>query len=137
LKVVQYLLSSEGCASITETDNVGNTALLLAAHADCHPQTVQWLLEHGGAQITDTDSELDTVWSANLYRGLPVRLLGAYTKNDDGEYVLADEGTVELTAMLRVMVLHGGPPASLQNWRRRSSKSCKMVRDCGHDSQRI
>jgi hypothetical protein len=56
------------------------------------------------------------VWSANWYRGLPVRLRGAYTKDDDGEYVCidgeyvpADEGTVALTVMLRVMVLHGGP----------------------------
>jgi hypothetical protein len=43
----------------------------------------------------------------------------AYTKGDDGDYVIngahvpADEYTVEITAMLRVMVLHGGPPASL------------------------
>jgi hypothetical protein len=44
----------------------------------------------------------------------------AYTKNDDGEYDIEDGDyvpaygdTVELTAMLRVMVLHGGPPGSL------------------------
>jgi hypothetical protein len=120
LKVVEYLLSAEGGASITETDNKGNTALLLAAGTNCSLTTVQWLLEYGGAQITDTNSELDTVWTANRFHGLPYELRGAYTKSVDGEhisidgeYVPADEGTVELPAMLRAMVLHGGPPELL------------------------
>jgi ankyrin repeat protein len=54
LEVVKYLLSSEGGASITETDNLGNTALLVADEGCC-PTIIhgQWLLEYGGAQITD------------------------------------------------------------------------------------
>jgi hypothetical protein len=121
LEVVQHLLSSEGGASITETDNEGNTALLLAAgnRADCDPAMVQWLLEHGGAQITDTNDNGASMWSSDLLRRLPKMLKRAYTKDDDGEYVTINgayvpgEYMIEITAMLRVMVLHGGPPASL------------------------
>jgi hypothetical protein len=51
--------------------------------------------------------------------GLSKLLQGTYAKNDDGDYVTIDgefvtsEVTVEITAVLRVMVLHGGPPESL------------------------
>jgi ankyrin repeat protein len=58
---VEYLLSLEGGASIAETDDEGNTALLLAVGRDCYPSIVQWLLEHGGAQITDTNYDGDSV----------------------------------------------------------------------------
>jgi hypothetical protein len=118
LDVVEYVLSSEGGASITETDNAGNTALLLAGGC-CQSAVVQWLLEHECAQITDSNQEGDTVWTVDGQFGLPNLLKGAYTKGDDGEYVFIDDEyvpareTVELTAMLRVMVLHGGPPESL------------------------
>jgi ankyrin repeat protein len=141
LKLIQYLLSSEGGASITETDTRGNTALLLAGGYR-QPAVVQWLLEYGGAQITDTNNEGDTVWTVQRGHGLQAKLKSEYhLKNDgkyvtiDGDYISADEDTVEIPAMLRVMLLHGGPPASLQNWRRRSSRSCKMARGCGHSSQ--
>jgi hypothetical protein len=119
LEIIQYLLSSEGGASITETDNVGNTALLLAARANSNPQTVQWFLEHGGAQITDTNNVGDTVWSSNRLYSLPNLLKRAYMKDADGEVVsirgayFPRKGIGELTAMLRVIVLHGGPPESL------------------------
>jgi hypothetical protein len=121
LQVVQHLLSSEGGASITETDNAGNTALLLAAgiSINCHPAIVQWLLEYGGALITDTNDNGASVWSSNRLRGLPKMLKRGYTKGEDGECISVDgyyfptEETVALTAMLRVMVLHGGPPESL------------------------
>jgi hypothetical protein len=45
--VVEYLLTSEGGASITETDNKGNTALLLVDNNSkiVHSDIVQWLLE--------------------------------------------------------------------------------------------
>jgi hypothetical protein len=129
--VVQYLLSSEGGASITEIDDQGNTALLLAADALCFPSLVQWLLEFGGAQITDTDKRGASVWTRKrryeyqlVGYSLAEMLKSAYTKSDDGKFVIIDgeyipEGgivwgpIVELTAMLRAMVLHGGPPESL------------------------
>jgi ankyrin repeat protein len=45
LEVVQYLITSEGGASITEADDVGITALMLAAGAPsagaCYPAIVQ------------------------------------------------------------------------------------------------
>jgi hypothetical protein len=119
LEVVQYLLSSEGGASISETDNKGNTALLLAARGLCHPKMVQWLLEHGGAQITDSNQDGDTVWTVDGPYVMQKKLKRAYTEGDDGEYVTIDgeyvptEETVALPAMLRAMLLHGGPPTSL------------------------
>jgi hypothetical protein len=126
LQVIKYLLSSEGGASISEADDEGNTALLLAAF-DCCPPMVQWLLEYGGAQITETNNEGTSVWTVNFTHCLPNVLKCAYKKSYNGEYVfidgeyVPDEHTVEnvdivtLTAMLRVMVLHGGPPDSLTN----------------------
>ena len=115
LEVVQYLLSSEGCASISETDDAGNTALLLAAATIGFvgkPSVVTWLLAHGGAQITDRDNQGSSVWSGSDPDALPYALRGAYRRDDAGEYV-ATEGAARLTEMLRVMVLHGGPPESL------------------------
>jgi hypothetical protein len=127
LQVIKYLLSSKGGASITQTDDDGNTALLLAA-VDCCPPMVQWLLEYGGAQLTDTDNEGLSVWTVRAgYNGLPQMLQNAYKLCADGEYVfiggeyVPNEGIVPygdivaLTAMLRVMVLYGGPPDSLTN----------------------
>jgi hypothetical protein len=75
---------------------------------------IQWLLEYGGAQITDTDNEGSSVWTDTPHRacGLPKKLIGAYTVYDDGENV-PNGDKVALTAMLRVMLLHGGPPPSL------------------------
>jgi hypothetical protein len=125
LELLQFLLSSEGGASITETDDWGNNALLLAAGYDCQPIMVQWLLEYGGAQITDTDNEGASVWTVELNldkslgNSLQVMLISAYAKDDNGEYVSIDgdytqtEDTLEMTAMLRVMLLHGAPPESL------------------------
>jgi hypothetical protein len=125
LEVVQYLLSLEGGASITESDGEGSTALLLAARGQCHPPMIQWLLEYGSAKITDTNNAGTSVWTGNRLYSLPSLLRSAYEKNDDGEYVFIDAEYVPtrevvsdgeigaLTAMLRVMVLHGGPPPSL------------------------
>jgi ankyrin repeat protein len=117
-EVIQYLLSPEGGASITEADDSGNTALLRAAICQCVPSVVQWLFEYGGAQITDTNKEGDSVWSG-YWKGFAHLLRGAYRKNDyngcvfiDGDYV-ENVDIVALTALLRVMLLHGGPPESL------------------------
>jgi hypothetical protein len=86
---------------------------------------VQWLLEFGGAQITDTNKEEASVWTCIGYSSLPHVLKRAYRKDGDGNYVFIDAEYVParevvydgdigaLTAMLRVMVLHGGPPPSL------------------------
>jgi hypothetical protein len=112
LEVLQYLLSSEGGASITESDDEGNTALLLAAGWDCYPVMVQWLLEYGGTQITDTNNAGDSVWTVNLHESLRDSLVNAYTKGFYGECV-PNGDVVVLTAMLRVMVLHGSPPELL------------------------
>jgi hypothetical protein len=119
LDVVEYVLSSEGGASITETDNAGNTALLLAGGC-CQSAVVQWLLEYGGAHITDIDNEGDTVWTVQRDEGLPDLFRDAYAMDDDGKYVIIDgdyvpayDDTVQIIAMLRVMLLHGGPPESL------------------------
>jgi hypothetical protein len=117
LELVQYLLSSEGGSSITETDNKGNTALLLA---DNNLKIVQWLLEYGGAQITDTNDAGDSVWSVHGMSSLQEFLISAYTTSEEGYYVSINgeyvpKGDISaLTAMLRVMVLHGGPSEALE-----------------------
>jgi hypothetical protein len=65
------------------------------------------------------------VWTLDFIHGLPNVLKRAYRKGGNGKYVSIDGEyvpdevivpngeIVTLTAMLRVMVLHGGPPASL------------------------
>ena len=50
MQVVKWLLT-EGGASITETDAIGDSALLRASHGG-HLPVVQWLLAKGGASIT-------------------------------------------------------------------------------------
>jgi hypothetical protein len=42
---------------------------------------------------------------------LPNLLRSAYTKNDDGEYINYGEEILALVSMLRVLLLHDGPPA--------------------------
>jgi ankyrin repeat protein len=74
LQVVQYLLSSEGGASMTEIDDQGSTALLLAAGDCCLPSMVQWILEYEGAQFTDINNENSSVWSVTGYDGLSALL---------------------------------------------------------------
>jgi hypothetical protein len=117
LEMIRYLLSSEGGASITETDKAGDTALLLAANSNL--TMVQWLLEYGGARIDDTDINGTSVWTIKWEWGLPAKLRDAHTKDDKGAYISIDGELVpngELLAvvsMLRVIVLHGGPPESL------------------------
>jgi hypothetical protein len=121
LEAVQYLLSPEGGASMSESDYAGHTALLRAAGVDimCQPTMVQWFLEYGGAQITDRNNDGKSVWTVHGPDGLPDLLKCTYMKryNEtfvtfDGEYIPA-ENTEKVTTMLRVMVLHGGPPESL------------------------
>jgi hypothetical protein len=152
LDVVQFLLSSEGGASISETDDLGNSALLLAGMSDCPTRMVQWLLEHGGAQFTDTNNEGNSVWTVRRYHGLPALLRCAYTKGDDGKYVTVDGEYVPadpvdphdpdgswrdpddirtITAVLRAMVLHGGPPESL------AQDLAPPLRQIVHDGARL
>jgi hypothetical protein len=117
LEVMQYLLVSlEGGTSSTEMDKHRIAALLEAALSPCQPTIVQWLLEYGGAQITDLLSTVSymegSVWTELCQDDLPDLLRGAYTKNDDGEYVNAhdDEELAARVSMLRVLLLHNGPP---------------------------
>jgi hypothetical protein len=55
----QWLLSA-GEASITERDDSGFSALLLAIYG--HPACAQWLLEEGGSSIEEMNTDGDTVW---------------------------------------------------------------------------
>ncbi len=50
---------SEGGATITEKNNNGDTALIIAA-CKGHLETVQWLLTEGGATITEKNKDGDT-----------------------------------------------------------------------------
>jgi hypothetical protein len=111
LEMVKYFLSAAVGSSITEIDDAGNTALLVAAGTTCHPSVVMWLLEFGGAQIMDTNKYGVSIWTSCLETDLASSLLRAYTKTDTGEYI-PNLTTPALTSMLRVMVLYGGPPES-------------------------
>jgi ankyrin repeat protein len=95
LRVVKHLLSSEVGASITDTDDAGNTALLLAA-GEIYPDMVQWLLEHGGAQITDTNNAGYSVWTVRRETSLQDVLQSAYMKDDVGEYVFSTAITSQM-----------------------------------------
>jgi hypothetical protein len=103
-EMVEYLLSPEGGASIAETDDEGNAALLLAVGRDCYPSIVQRLLEHGDAQIMDTNNNEDLVWTAHGDKSVPCLLIDGDYLIIDGEYTQNGD-IVEMTAMLHVMVL--------------------------------
>jgi hypothetical protein len=74
---------------------------------------VQWLLEYGGAQITDTNNAGDSVWTVEWHESLRDLFVYAYRPSVDGECI-PNENVVELTTMLRVMLLHGRPPECLE-----------------------
>jgi hypothetical protein len=109
--ILKYLLSPEGGASITDRDNFGRTALLLAAvDPECHPLVVTWLLEFGGAKITDTDKAGNSVWTGVYQRSLKKMLKAAYRDRlADELFVGWTAGIPEVTAMLRVIVLRSDP----------------------------
>jgi hypothetical protein len=109
-------------ASITERNNTGCTSLLAAAYGldqllrnikmtiQCYGQIttqnfgtikgfcemMQWCLEHGGSDITETDKAGKTIW------GLLHRLLLRAKRWNPEE------------KLLRVMLLRGGPPAEMK-----------------------
>jgi hypothetical protein len=95
---------------------------MLYSYGGCVIRTAgsnDYLREYGGAQITDTNDDGASVWTVHGEVSLQELLRSAYAKDDDGEFISIDgeythtDDTVELTAMLRVMVLHGGPPETL------------------------
>jgi hypothetical protein len=109
--IVEWLLS-EGGASISDVDRQsGFTALLSAALGLCVPPsysnlvTIQGLLEHRGANITDTTANGKTVWDF-----LSTRVL-TDANAAQREYARADQ--VATLDLLRVMVLRDAPPANI------------------------
>jgi hypothetical protein len=101
--IVEWLLA-EGGKYISEVNKHGFTTLLSAAGnwnlTNDHLQTIGWLLEHRGADITDTTPAGDTVWDL-----IEMNCGFADFGND-----VADD---DLTALLRVVVLQGAPPTDL------------------------
>jgi hypothetical protein len=98
---VKWLLE-EGHAAITEADEFGNTALL-AACAGLHSvpgaePTVRYLLEYGGASMAEETDAGTNAWDS-LKRPFAWLFYDAPMVNP----------------MLRVFVLHGPPPAGLEN----------------------
>jgi hypothetical protein len=100
----------KGGARITERDQQGNTALLLAAinrHSNwaldavgrkASFTTCQWLLNHGGADIADANDGGETIWTLLAEMAFKICPLHEY---------VADW----ITARLRVYVLRGAPMA--------------------------
>jgi hypothetical protein len=100
LPTLKWLLE-EGGARITERNHDCYSALLLAAACGSFT-TCQWLLEHGGADIAEVTNAGETVWG-----------LLADRLDYEAHMHPADEAAAEVTALLRVMVLKGGPPTAL------------------------
>jgi hypothetical protein len=96
LPTLKWLLE-EGGARITERNHEGYTALLKTALNGIYP-ACQWLLEHGGADIAEADHVGNVVWNMLARRFLT-------------RWHLCDREVAEITAMLRVIVLKGDPPA--------------------------
>jgi hypothetical protein len=101
--IVEWLLAESG-ATVSDVSGIrGFTALLIAASCHNFPRhfaTVQWLLEHGGADIANTNPDGRTVWDL---------LWKHFAANAHTGYAAA----ASLTPLLRVMVLQGAPPVDL------------------------
>jgi hypothetical protein len=91
LLMVQFLLCEAG-ANIREVDNNGFTALLLCCEFAEYTCAL-WLLEYGGAEISDVTSSGETVWDL-LRKHVRVHPAG-------------------MTPLLRTMVLRSAPPAGV------------------------
>jgi hypothetical protein len=74
-------------------------AAMLCATSYGKLPVVTWILEHGGGDIAEANARGDTIW--HLLKNDP-RIRPQITKDHD---------TAELSALLRVMVLRGVPPA--------------------------
>jgi hypothetical protein len=83
-------------------------------------EMVAWLLEHGGANITDTAGDGSTVWDA-----LKECLVEDEIEQDDEDHVEHD--AVAVTFLLRVMMLWGAPPAELAT--RLSPEHARVVQE--------
>jgi hypothetical protein len=105
LSIVKWLVQEFG-APVSEIDGFGYTALLHAAKSPYMPrdgqiiETVQWLLEYGGANVADMNSKGQTIWDLLLIDRIPP------DPHNPAEKSL-------MTALLRVMVLQASPPAAL------------------------
>ena len=99
LPKVQRMLR-DGRASITDMDEGGYTALLTSIVFG-HFSMALWLIEHGGASIAAMTKKGKSAWD----------FLGSAW--DLSRCIGFSEDKARLTAMLRVMVLQGGPPNSL------------------------
>jgi hypothetical protein len=100
LETVAWLLR-EGGSHIGETNTAGNAALILADAFD-KLEMVGLLLEHG-ADIADTGHNGATVWTILMNKLVA----------DDMTSSFDSMTLATITALLRVMVLRGAPPAEL------------------------
>jgi hypothetical protein len=100
---VKWLVEKK-CFKADEINNSGSSALLEAASGGQLP-IVHWLLEHGGSNMEQVDRFGTTIWALlNTY------LVDTVNQVKDAD-VRVNPATV--TALLRVMLLRGAPPASL------------------------
>jgi hypothetical protein len=88
MSTVQCLLGSG--ASLQERSTDGRTALLCAAS---HFPLLKWLLEVGGASISETTNDGRTIWDLLRHK-----------------FRFDLRGHSAVNALLRVLVLHGDPP---------------------------
>jgi hypothetical protein len=122
--IIAWLVTFGG-ASVLEVDGYGYTALLCAADGATPLPTVQWLLEHGGSNISDMLKDGRTVWHLLDKEFVRGEVAGLSDDGKDVDNFL--ERVVGATALLRVMVLQQAP-------RRRtleimSKKYSNIVRD--------
>jgi hypothetical protein len=108
LAMVRCLLELGASIEIANTE--GETALLMSARSSGPSSTMQFLLEHAGANFESVTNAGYTVWQLVFYRMLPYERKPNYSIGYMWGARRRSPG--EFTALLRVMVLRGAPPSS-------------------------
>lgn len=116
--MLKYLVEEPG-ASTAAVDIDGDTVLLHSARYYGRLDSVKHMLEHGDASITETNNAAMTVWdllTAHMRQSAEVGASNAYTYPKDPK---------AMTALLRIMVLHGALPPELAAFLAPSSRQTR------------
>jgi ankyrin repeat protein len=101
ISVMRCLVEELG-ASIAEVNADGDTVLLYSArHAKL--ESIQYLLEHGGASLTETSNNAITIWDLLTVEMMVARIGPRFM-------MPPHEDPEAMTALLRVILLRGVPP---------------------------
>jgi hypothetical protein len=128
IAIMEWLLT-EGGATISEVNAMGNTVLLRAANNGGAAndglealEVVQWLLEYGGANVSDKTYDGYTVWDY-----IEHHLIDSAGSDFEADFDLKHDAAA-VTALLKVMVLKEAPLAKLTS---RLSPEHRLVVEVG------